>query len=353
VTLPAQADVVANTHLAVDPCGAYLTGDLQGGGVVMALPLADLQWSGAGGPSAAHLTVLPAVAGVVPAIDEWDGIGSDARMFVARDASAGPTAIDVYKLTWASPTCGATTSATLGAPASVSLGADYLPPTRAAAQPAPAPGLDAGRGAIASAVASSGSIVGISTIELGGQLGAMWFQIYADPSSSYPPVVQQIGTIEDPTADLIAPAIASDPYNGIGVVLVRTSASDPPAVDVTGQALGDPPGSMRPLAQARAGIAAYSCTPTAGVTAFGRYSSIASTATGFWAVAQYGASSASCAFGTAWVNFGAGDDPVPRDDAPRPLGCGGCASRGDGATSLAGIAAVAFALRRRRTRRAR
>src|SRR5258706_14917674 len=61
---------------------------------------------------------------------------------------------------------------------------------------------------------------------------------------------------------------------------------------------------MRPPLLARAGTAAYSCAPVAGVSVFGRYSSIADTATGFWAVAQYGASATDCAFGTAWVNFG-------------------------------------------------
>ena len=74
---------------------------------------------------------------------------------------------------------------------------------------------------------------------------------------------------------------------------------------------------MRPLLLAQAGTAAYSCAPTAGVTSFGRYSSIAYTATGFWAVAQYGASATDCMFGTAWVNFGVLGSFVTRRRARR------------------------------------
>ena len=124
VTLPAQANAIANTQLAVDACGAYLTGDTGTSGVVMAIPFADLQWTNGNAPSAAHLDVLPAIAGVVPAINAWDQIGSDARMFVARDiGSDGFTTIDLFRLHWASSLCASTSSATLDAPAfPISLG---------------------------------------------------------------------------------------------------------------------------------------------------------------------------------------------------------------------------------------
>ncbi|HEX7704788.1 MAG TPA: MYXO-CTERM sorting domain-containing protein [Kofleriaceae bacterium] len=364
VTLPVQANAIANTQLAVDACGAYLTGDTGGSGVVMALPFADLEWTNGNAPSAAHLNVLPAIAGVVPAIDAWNQIGSDARMFVARD-NDGITKIDLFRLHWASSLCSSTLTATLDAPASVSLGTTYARPTRAAVQPSPAPGLAAGSGAIASAVSSNGTIVGIMTTEIGGQLAAAWFQLYADPSNSAPPELQQTAAIVDPSADLIVPAIAFDSYNGIGVVLVRTSPTVPPSIYITAQVFGDFPGTMRPLMPVRIGTAPYSCTPTAGVSTFGRYSSISSTATGFWAVAQYGASTVDCAFGTAWVNFGVqvpslhdpgfgGDDPGHSDGQLHLSGgCGGCSSQGDAAPSIACFAAVALVLRigRRRDRR--
>jgi uncharacterized protein (TIGR03382 family) len=363
VTLPAQANAITNTQLAVDACGAYLTGDSGTSGLVMALPFADLQWTSGNAPSAAHLNVMPAIAGVVPAIDAWNQIGSEARMFVARDVgNDGFTRIDLFKLRWASSLCTSTLTATLDTPFPVSLGTNYVLPTRAAVQPSPAPGLAAGSGAIASAVSSNGTIVGIMTTEIGGQLAAEWFQLYADPSNSGSPELQQANAIVDPSADLIVPAIAFDPYNGIGVVLVRTSATSAPAIYVTGQAYGDFSGFMRPLLLARAGTAAYSCAPTAGVTGFGRYSSIAYTATGFWAVAQYGASATDCAFGTAWVNFGVlgsfvRDDVHGEDDADGGTGNGGhfqlsggcgCSSHGDAGSSIAGIGVVALVLRRRR-----
>jgi hypothetical protein len=223
------------------------------------------------------------------------------------------------------------------------------------------PGLDAGNGAIASATSAGGMIVGISTTEVSGRLAALWFEIYADPSAGITSVVEQVGTIVDPAADLIAPAIAFDPYSGIGVVGVRSSLTEPPGIYVTGQAFGDPPSSMQPLAIAQPGTARYSCAPVGGVTAFGRYSSIASTATGFWAVAQYGASSADCAFGTAWVNFSvpvtnSADDPIgAEDDFYRQhgssTGCG-CASLGDGSPALMCTIVIVLGIRWRRSRAA-
>jgi hypothetical protein len=368
VTLPAQANAIANTQLAVDACGAYLTGDTGTSGFVMAIPFADLQWANGNAPSAAHLNVLPAIAGVVPAIDAWNQIGSDARMFIARDIGTdGFTTIDLFRLHWASSLCSSTSTATLAAPASVSLGTTYARPTRAAVQPSPAPGLAAGSGVIASAVSSNGTIVGIMTTEIGGELAAEWFQLYADPSNSGSPELEQSNAIVDPSADLIVPAIAFDSYNGIGVVLVRTSATSPPAIYVTGQANGDFSGYMRPLLLARAGTAAYSCAPTAGVTGFGRYSSIANTATGFWAVAQYGASANDCVFGTAWVNFsvqgssvsdpgfyGEADGGTGHDGYLHLSGgCGGCSSQGDAAPSIVCILAVVLGLRIRRSAMAR
>ncbi len=366
VTLPAQSAAISNTQLAVDPCGAYISGDMGTSGVVMALPFADLHWSGVSAPTATHLNVLAATAGIVAAIDPWNRIASNARMFVARTPGTS-SKIDVYKLHWASPVCSSTLSATLAPPVSVDLGVAYPAPSRAAVQPSPAPGLAAGNGAIASAASSNGEIVGIATTESAGQLGAIWFQVYADPTSDVVSL-QQVGTIVSPGADLIAPAIAFSPYSGIGMVLVRTSASDPPSIYVTAQPRGDQLGSTQPLMLARGGTDAYSCAPTANVSAFGRYSSIAHTATGFWAVAQYGASSTACEFGTAWVNFGVepapvygdltsgsgdehGDDVYPYPD-DSPTGCVGCSTGGDARTSIAGSILLAFVLlRRRRARR--
>jgi MYXO-CTERM domain-containing protein len=352
VELPARAAAIANTQLAVDPCGAYITGDTGGAGIVVALPFVDLQW-GANAPTAAHLNVLSASAGVVPAIDPWNEIGSNARMFVARTPGSA-SKIDVYKLHWSSGMCSSTVTATLTEPTSIELGAAYPAPSRAAVQPPPAPGLAAGTGQIASATSSNGEIVGIATTEIGGQLAAFWFELYMNPTG---PIMslEQVGTITTPGADLIAPAIALDSYNGLGMVLVRSSETEPPSIFVTGHPYGDVLGTTQPLTLARAGTAAYSCAPAANVSAFGRYSSIASTATGFYAVAQYGASSTACEFGTAWVNFGVHGAPVTGDlttdgddhdhpDSPDKPGAGcGCAT-GNASSSSAIVSVVAVLL---------
>jgi hypothetical protein len=369
IALPAQAATITNTHLAVDPAGLYITGDIGGHSILMALPLEDLQWTGTGAPTAAHSNVFSvARAGLVPAIDGWDNVFADSRMFVARDVAAnGDTAIALYRLSWQGSVLGTQTRATLAAPEVVDLGAAYAVPSAPAQQPSPGPALDAGNGELANASASGGSIVGIATTEQAGRLAAMWFVISADPSTpGIASSVVQEGVIGDPAADLIVPAIAFGTDNSIGVVVVRTSAVEPPAVYVTGQGYGDETGAMRPLVLARAGSAPYSCAPVGGVSSFGRYSSLAGTATGFWAVAQYGASSADCGYATTWVNFdvpsmippgGGGGDDFFGDDAgshgdpvqSTKVGCAGCSSSGTGGAALPCLfVAVGLCARRRR-----
>ncbi len=355
LALPAQSAMIANTRLAVDSAGVYLTGDVAGTGVVMALPIADLTWSGSAAPSAANLNVLPtATTGVVPAIDPSDSVQSDRRFFIARDVAAnGDTAIDVYALRWTG------TQASLVALTPVDFGTTLSPPSRGAVQPAPGPALAVGSGALANATANNGVIAGIAMTEAAGELGAWWFELYADPSTDSPPNEQQTGFISDPSADLLAPAIAIASDLSIGVVVGRTSATDAPGIYVTGQGIGDDYGTMRGLVQVRPGVAPYSCAPVGGTSAYGRYSSIASTATGFWAVAQFGASATACTFGTTWINFSLpssfhpGDDFFGEDDAGFPphshdpsAGCGGCAT-GNDATPLAWLGVAALLLRRR------
>lgn len=363
IALPPQAAMVTKTHLAVDPAGIYITGEMAGHSIVMALPIEDLLWTGTASPSAAHLNVFTVPrSGLVPAIDPDGAIVSWSRMFIARDVlPSGNAAIDVYRLNWDGSVPGSQLQATLGAPAVVDLGIAYPLPNRAAEQPPPAPRLDAGNGDIASASSDGYHLVGVATTEQAGYLATLWFEIAVDPSTpSISPAVEQQGIISD-AADLIVPAIAIDGANAIGIVVVRVSASAPPAVCVTGQGNGDVPGTMRALVPASGGDAPYSCDPVNGVSPFGRYSSIASTVTGFWAVAQYGASSTSCAFGTAWVNFAVPPSALPIDPtgadgglgdhpAGSASGCAGCASTGEVAPLAWLVALVGLALFWRRAR---
>lgn len=365
IALPPQAAMITNTHLAVDAAGVYVTGDMAGQSIVMALPLEDLQWTGSAGPTANHLNVLTVPhSGLVPAIDPNEALISWSRMFIARDVLAsGNTAIDVYRLSWDGSVLGTQQTATLSEPDVVDLGIPYQAPSRPAVQPSPSPRLDPGTGALASASSDGHHVVGVATIMQSSHLATLWFELDVDPSTpTIKPQLDQQGVVED-SADLIAPAIAMDSDGSFGLVMVRVSALDPPAIAVTGQGNGDGPGSMRALVIQPNSGEAYSCNPVSGVSAFGRYSSIVSTAGGFSAVAQTGASRTNCAFRTSWVNFQVPSSVVPPNpggdgadggfgdqQTSPPAGCGGCASAGGALAWPVGLVGLALLRRRRRSR---
>jgi MYXO-CTERM domain-containing protein len=209
----------------------------------------------------------------------------------------------------------------------------------------------------------SGQLLGIASWQYMGHIGAFWFQIDVDPSTpGVVPSLSQSGEIADASADYLAPAIAAGFDGSIGIVYVATSANQYPSMYVTGQGAGDARGTLRAPMFAGGGNAGYSCMPSNGVSPFGRYSSIAGTATGLWATAQYGGNADDCAFNTAWVNFTlpstlvGGDDPPggsdccddPVPDDPTAQGCFGCASPGDGSAPVVLLAFVVVARRRRR-----
>jgi hypothetical protein len=356
---------ITNTHLASDGCGVYLTGDIGSGGAVVALALPDVDWVGSGAPTISNVNEATTPHnGVVPAIDATDDIATHARMFVGLDsATNGDATIDVYRLNWQGSLCSAPGPTQLALPASVDLGAPSAPPTNVAMQPS-GPGLAAGNGELANAVATNGQVLGIASWQYSynGHIGAIWFQIDVDPSTpGIVPSLAQSGEIADPVADYLAPAIAAGADGSIGIVYVATSANEYPSMYVMGHGAGDALGTLRGPVLASAGNAIYSCMPSNGVSPFGRYSSIAGTATGLWATAQIGGDATDCAFSTAWVNFtlpstlvgGDGnpggsdccDDPV---DDPTIEGCTGCASPGDGSVPVVLFAIVVVARRRRR-----
>jgi hypothetical protein len=350
VTLPAQGEVIANTHLAIDGVGVYLTGEASDHGFVLALPIADLAWTTGGGPSAAHLNVISTPSrGLVPASNSFTTMPSAPTELVARSVLANSnTSIDLYTLTWSGAI------ASLGPARSIDLGSSFPLPTRHAVQGPPAPALDPGDGSIASAmIVDSGVIAGIATTELSGRLAAFWFEIRPDAT------LAATGTITDYT-DLLAPSIALSPDVGrpgptIGFVLTSVSPGRPPAIVVTG--VPGNTGELQPLTTTRSGDAAYACTASSIVAPpFGRYSSIQSDGLdGFWAVAQFGASATDCEFGTAWVNFRIisppdgypGDGAAGADDLHTSAGCG-CRSH-DGSATIVWSLLVSIALRRRRS----
>ena len=364
IALPPQAAAITNTHVAVDPAGLYITGDSGGQSIVMAVPLQDLKWSGTGAPTAAHLNVFTlARTGVVPAIDPLDTILHESRFFLARELGAGTTKIDVYRLDWNGSVLDTQTTAVMSAATVVDLGVAYPAPSRPAQQPPPGPWLDAGNGALTSASATIGYIAGIAESEQNGHLAPMWFELSASASTPGAPIqVVQHGVVTDFTRDFIAPAIAIESYGTLGIVMVGTDVNEPPSIYLAGQGPYDPRGSLRQIVLGRAGTAPYSCAPIGAVSQFGRYSTISSTGSGFWAIAQVGASTTDCEYHTAWLSFdvpspshtgdpggwadgGFGDHP-----SSHPFGCG-CASS-SGEQPIAGallLAAIVFRRRRRAT----
>jgi hypothetical protein len=60
----------------------------------------------------------------------------------------------------------------------------------------------------------------------------------------------QRGTLADPKADILFPALNVDARGNLGVGMSRTSADEALSIYVTGRAASDPPNTLRPLVRA-------------------------------------------------------------------------------------------------------
>ncbi|MEO6239593.1 MAG: hypothetical protein ABIQ52_21565 [Vicinamibacterales bacterium] len=229
---------------------------------VIAIPKADLLWTGTAKPSLEHVnlfevTGVPRMSdrkyngneGMVPAYD-WDaGKARTAPMYYVnrfRKEVDGETFLQIRTLTWDSPT-----KATLSGPVEIGLGEHYaVQPTTMAVQP-PAgegllsPGIRPGEARIVNAVVRNGRLYTIAAAQMGARAGAFWVEIELATMK-----LLQHGKLADPALDILFPSINVDRNGNIGLAMSATSATVYPSIYVTGRLKGDPPGTLRPLVRA-------------------------------------------------------------------------------------------------------
>jgi hypothetical protein len=259
--------VVDNAKLGLDRFGLYSTA-LSGGRdeaarvPVIAIPKADLLWTGAAAPSLAHLNLFEVaggermsdrkyngIEGMVPAFDlDPKKKAGDPEIYVNRYRAEvdGETVLQVRKVTWTTPT-----KATLSEPTNIGLGTHYTvqPTTLGIQPPLPgglvSPGIRAGEARIVNAVVRNGSLWTVAAAEIGNRTGGFWVQI--DLKTMRP---VQHGTLADPEADLLFPSVNVDAKGNLGIGMSRTSAGEALSIYVTGRAASDPPNTLRPVVRA-------------------------------------------------------------------------------------------------------
>ncbi len=263
-----------NAKFGIDRNGFYLT-ELEASrsdtpqGALLAIPKSDLLWKGDAKPSLAHLNRLPVemftrmsdhklrgVEGMLPMFDvDAKKKTSAPEYFVNRYRAEvdGETIIQVRTITWTSPT-----TARLSEPTDVGLGTHYpIQPTTRAVQPPLggglySPGLTAGEGRLVNAVVRNGSVWTISATEINNHTAAFWVEIDVKTMK-----VKQQGQLADPEADILFPSVMVDKNGNLGIIAMRSSATEAPSTYVTGRSRTDPPSRLRPLARAVPGRYPY------------------------------------------------------------------------------------------------
>lgn len=331
---------VDNLKLGLDKNGVYLTGLVwtdEKTIPVVAIPKADLLWTGNGAPSLAHanhLAVTKAPAdpakgthgsrgdeGMIPAFDLNPAKKSADPMILINRFQAdwnGETALQIRKITWTSPT-----TVTLSSPITIGLGATLTEPTTQAMQP-PLPQKDLvsppirpGGGRLVNAVVSHGSVWAIAATEVNNRTGAFWVQIDLKTMT----LVQQ-GRVGDPAADIVFASLNVDAGGNLGIAMNRMSESEYPSIYVTGRVASDPPNTLRPMVKAVEGRYVFvpikwDLSRAGNGTGYMDYSTVVvdpSDPTLFWSYQEVTANDCmpiqtnGGKFGTAWVAFRVGPE---------------------------------------------
>jgi hypothetical protein len=259
---------VDNLKLGLDRNGVYLTGLVwtdEKTIPVVAIPKADLLWSGNAVPSLAHANHLAADKaapdpargthgsrgdeGMIPAFDlNPDKNPGDPTILINRFQSdwAGETAIQIRKVTWTSPT-----TAVMSGPIVIGLGVTLTEPTTQAMQPPlpqaglVSPPIRPGGGRLVNAVVSRGSVWAIAATQVGSHTGAFWVEIDLKTMT-----LAQRGTVGDPAADIVFASANVDGHGNLGIAMNRMSATEYPSIWVTGRLASDPPNALRPMVRA-------------------------------------------------------------------------------------------------------
>ena len=326
---------IDNLKLGLDRNGVYLTGLVWADDKtipMVAIPKADLLWTGSASPSLAHVNQFetpkappdPARGthgsrgdeGMIPAFDlNPHKKPGDPMIFVNRFQATweGETAIQIRTVAWTSPT-----TATMAGPVTIGLGRTYTEPTTQAMQPPLAqkdlvsPPIRPGGGRLVNAVVSRGSIWAIAATEVNGRTGSFWVQI--DLSSMK--LVQQ-GTVADSSLDLVFASLNVDGDGNLGIAMNGMSTTTHPSIYVTGRLASDAPGALGPLVRAVEGRYVFVpvkwdlSKPGIG-TGYMDYSTVVvdpSEPTLFWTYQEVATNDClpvethGGRFGTAWVGF--------------------------------------------------
>jgi hypothetical protein len=306
-----------NDKFAVDNNGFYWCALTATANRCWAIPKRDLLATPPTGANMVAFGVVGSLLGIHPASD-WSPkkLATDPEWLILRDATATETTFDLFTITWAGD-AGAPTFKAVG---SVGLGMLYpIKPTTAGVQPDGGLILEYGESRLNNAVLANGSLWTICETEVNGRDGFFWVQI--DVSGAAPKLVQQ-GSFGDSSYDMIYPAIGVNESGDVGIGVIRSSATEFPSIYVMGRKAADPPGSLRAPVLGKAGTADYACN---GKAQLGDYS-IAwpdpLDPTRFWYHDAYANNPASCAFGTAWIEFDLGgmSDGDAGADAATPEG---------------------------------
>jgi len=277
---------------------------------VVALPSADVAWTGSGNVSLLHANVLSNFPYETRPAEDPDPNKQpgDPAWFVARN---GPPqngtnvalSVLVDSLTWSGAVANKGTQLVLPT--------GYVYNTPVDARQSSGPML---RGAeshrFMSAQASGGhlyAVLGSGPCTSGcGAQGAnahqlfFWFDV--DTGSR---ILSQEGKVASASEDYLFPSLSADSSGNVGIVATASSATEDPSVALFAHHAGDAPGSVGPRVVASAGTHAYSCNATDPV-GWGDYSTTARDPldpTALWAVEEYGADATPCVWQTRIVEF--------------------------------------------------
>lgn len=259
---------IDNLKIGLDRNGLYLTalvGVMHKVVPMVAIPKADLLWTGSASPSLAHLNYFetgkapadPARGthgsrgdeGMIPAFDLNPNKKPDEPMIFINRFQAewtGETAMQLRKITWTSPT-----TATMTGPFRVGLGTTYTEPTTQAIQPPllqqgfVSPAIRPGGGRLVNAVVSRGSVWAIAATEVNNRTGSFWVEIDLRTLK-----LVQRGTVGAPDADVVFASLNVDGNGSLGIAMNRMSATEYPSIYVTGRLATDPKNTLRPLVKA-------------------------------------------------------------------------------------------------------
>jgi hypothetical protein len=283
----------------------------------MALPAADVAWSGSGGISLGHIArFTDRPYEMRPAVDPNPNKKStDPEYLVARsgppqNATNVPMDLIVDQITWSG------TTAATGKPVNIPTGYFYSKPVSLRQPSGPdVRGVESHRVFSVSAhaghlyvVESSGPCNGACG-EQGEDTNDLFFWFEVDPSHM---AITQKAKVVHPSLGYLFPTLAVDGRGNTGIAASGSSGDKYPSIYLFTHRAGDAAGTIHGPELAYAGTQSYSCTKSPpqllkdNVTGWGTYSATvqdASDANKLWTLQEYGGSATPCVWKTRVIGF--------------------------------------------------